>query len=574
MKRLRHSIVPRGGHIACALATGAFVLLSCLPAKSEEKEKTPAGWIIEKAKEVVLGRLEDVAKDLIEESGVMELRKEHAASASFVGDKEAHVGVGDVYELELKLDFTRRGREFDCEEKGPCPVSDDYKYTVYVNGEAVLTDTILRYKYEMSNLKGGDRVGVTRTHEVHHTKTIYLMATSLGSSDCKAQSTKSIRVRAFIETTVRYPAKRDAIGNKISARREESLLVENFKEPQVKDTQESDQIFGTAQKAVIIHNPWSVSLDTYPEGTINHNDPSGDRVLKFRLLERRSFSKFNIGNPPPNGILRTWVFNDTATEHFDFVGSRREPPRDALLAFADNAAAAFAQPYKFTGKQGHHSPAGDRELRLRFKAELSGKRQLKEGTGDNVAWQVEPKITAHDDEVCGEYVIKVVDKDAPEKSSEKPPAPAPANNEYAVCGVILPKGIGPNDVVSGSHLPQKSFNFESGTKGDADYLRGILKVSPGIRCDNGLIGFPVFGGVSIVKDYFIAEIAEGDTSASRYWEQWLKGVRVTFDNGKTLSATDALLIGRPPDGAKRVTRIEMDFNGGEKAKATLTWTGE
>jgi hypothetical protein len=149
-----------------------------------------------------------------------------------------------------------------------------------------------------------------------------------------------------------------------------------------------------------------------------------------------------------------------------------------------------------------------------------------------------------------------------------------SHKEYKMCGVVLPKGIGPSDVVSGSHLPPKAFNFELGQRGTPDYLRGTLRVSPGIYCDMGVIGFPVFGGVSRVKDYFVANIAEGDKNANLFWEQWLMALRVTFDNGKTLAGTDALLLGAIPEGAQRVTHIEMDFSAGNKGKATLVWEAE
>jgi hypothetical protein len=95
---------------------------------------------------------------------------------------------------------------------------------------------------------------------------------------------------------------------------------------------------------------------------------------------------------------------------------------------------------------------------------------------------------------------------------------------------------------------------------------------PGAGCRDGVLGFPLFAGVSREKDYFKLDVIEGDPAAVRYLEQWRKELRVFFDQGEPLKSSDALMAGPAPAGATRITRIEMDFNGGDdKAKATLTW---
>jgi len=148
------------------------------------------------------------------------------------------------------------------------------------------------------------------------------------------------------------------------------------------------------------------------------------------------------------------------------------------------------------------------------------------------------------------------------------------SQEHSVCGVALAKGIDSADTVSGKHLSPKSFDFILGDRGSPDYLHGRLIVTPGIRCVDGWIGFPLFGGVSKEKEFFNINTIEGNPASAKYLEQWLREIRIFFDNGVVLKSRDALLAGKLPTGANRIVRVEMDFDGGDKARATLTWSSE
>jgi hypothetical protein len=146
------------------------------------------------------------------------------------------------------------------------------------------------------------------------------------------------------------------------------------------------------------------------------------------------------------------------------------------------------------------------------------------------------------------------------------------------CLGLLPKGIGPTDrMATDGHLSVKSFDFTLNEKGKYGFVRGRLKVTPGISCIDNVLTIPVFAGVSQEHDYFNVDVTDGDGSYVGYLEQWLKEERVTFDNGQILKMSgNDFINGRTiPDGVKRVTRIEMDFDGGgDEANATLTWTPE
>jgi hypothetical protein len=92
-----------------------------------------------------------------------------------------------------------------------------------------------------------------------------------------------------------------------------------------------------------------------------------------------------------------------------------------------------------------------------------------------------------------------------------------------------------------------------------------------------MFGFPVFGGSSpeAQKRYFDLKVLEGDARNApqdiNYPEQWLRELRVTFDNGVTITNWDAQLTGSIPPGAKRIERIEMDFGRLDSPPATLVW---
>lgn len=152
-------------------------------------------------------------------------------------------------------------------------------------------------------------------------------------------------------------------------------------------------------------------------------------------------------------------------------------------------------------------------------------------------------------------------------SAETPAGSATPEEVQSICGVELPKEITAHDIENG-HLPAKSFEFTLPPN-----LHGRLAVTPGIRCDDFMLGFPLFGGVSRQKDYFNLTVIEGNASAfeAAYPEQWLHQLRIYFDNGQNITTGDALLSGKPPAGAKRIVRIEMDFKYGDSVKATLVW---
>ncbi len=144
------------------------------------------------------------------------------------------------------------------------------------------------------------------------------------------------------------------------------------------------------------------------------------------------------------------------------------------------------------------------------------------------------------------------------------------------CGrITLPRAFGARDAVANGHLPARSFPFLIGLKNA--HARGQLTVTPGIVCQEGRVGFNLFGGVSREKDYFDLKMIEGQLPSQwSYLEQWLIEEKVTFDDGTTLVVNDQLLGAQVPAGAKRVVRIELRMWSGRDAEghdseALLTW---
>ncbi|HUH83620.1 MAG TPA: hypothetical protein VLX85_03365 [Stellaceae bacterium] len=145
------------------------------------------------------------------------------------------------------------------------------------------------------------------------------------------------------------------------------------------------------------------------------------------------------------------------------------------------------------------------------------------------------------------------------------------------CGVTLPSMNGSADTVAKGHLPAQTLPFTIGTPNQAGYETGSLGVMPGLFCGDGTVHINFFGGVSRIPEYFTTKIDQTVPPVGElYAEQWPRAARITFDVGGTVSANVIdgsdyqILI---PGGAKRMTRIDVDFSvPGALAPTTLTWS--
>jgi hypothetical protein len=155
---------------------------------------------------------------------------------------------------------------------------------------------------------------------------------------------------------------------------------------------------------------------------------------------------------------------------------------------------------------------------------------------------------------------------------QKFPHGVPSSGEVLeVGGLKFPKGMVVRERDGHVHLVAKFFEFTLGEPGKDNYLRGRLSVTPGVGVRDGVIGFPVFAGVSKEKDYFRLMVINGNANAATYLEQWAGQITVRFDDGTELKSGDKLLTGKVPKGAKSVTFVSIEFDGGREARAVLQW---
>ncbi len=568
------------------------------PPKATEPKATdppvsadPGAFVFGKVKDFVLGASYDPAKGTATVLGQTVIINEFT-KATLIHQGDVHAGVGDVYKLDFTVEFQRRRKEIQRIFRTSKHTKWEYWYEVYLDGQKAFEDKIGQDPGHSFKGIPGENVTATRS--------LYLLASGAATGDPSAVTRANVSVRAVMKTVELdysqpsewrldppgYPKERDSDGNLLSFGKTEFITVDlkpgevytprgsemfNFKRVPghhwamitLRRTSEVldnwDPVKRTpvpeeSQKQVIVHNPWMLDLDAYPREAVHHHDAASTGTMKFHVATRRDFPNANIGNPPKEIVVDS---NVTANAHFKF--GDRDPKTTDRKSLGDDGKLSLTQKYEFATGEGHHPT---QKITFTMNGRIHGKRQLEEGTGPMLEWSAVPRIAgvpASDPAKGFPYSWQIDDID-----DDAPPA--------ACGGLVLPKAGAASDVASAGHLAAKSFAFTIGEKGKPGYTRGTITVTPGIRCDDrGNIGFPLFGGVSRQADYFKIETTEGSASAVKYPEQWLSELRITFDRGEAIKSTDALLSGKIPAGAKRVTKIEMDFTAGDSPKTTLTW---
>jgi hypothetical protein len=154
--------------------------------------------------------------------------------------------------------------------------------------------------------------------------------------------------------------------------------------------------------------------------------------------------------------------------------------------------------------------------------------------------------------------------------------------------VGMPKGLVLTQVDERGkpHLPGKDYDYTHNKPTDAGYYSLRMTVKPEIgSCFKGEdgkthISFPLYGGSTIVPQYFDWKVLGGEMPKFWYPEQMFKSMRITYDNGVAVDRDGYADGGAVPDGAKAVKKVELFMdNGGYDAdgKATTTkleWSGQ
>ena len=394
------------------LALAPLLLVFCTTAQADEKSAPQAqtraeaaeSFLKGKAKDIIIGALSGGA-EVLKEAAIklaVSLVSDHKASATVVDyEKEAHVGVGDVYQIDVKLEYTRHARNKDAEEKWE-PQVWTFGYDVYVDDKPAYTQTLaVRQAHHDELLYYGETLSLT--------KTLYLMAAALGNPDCKGQGSSMVTVRAWIKEEARTRS-RTAYTFGIQEygpwKTGTKVVAENVNEGKI-GAGSADPAIRAAERSVIIHNPWAIGMDAVPR-EVNHSDPPFDSAIRYRLTQRRAFPASNIGSPPSTFNLITRLTQNSSA-HIDV---KERTPGPGLISFSDKGELTFSHPFHFEpGKEPHFSP-GDQKIVFSLAAEIVGQRQLKDGVGEELEWRVTPQIVAADARTCDPYVWELVDRES------------------------------------------------------------------------------------------------------------------------------------------------------------------
>lgn len=527
---MRHTIRSR----LAMLATAAFVSLAGLisPAAADEK-KDLESVIIGKANDFVFGTLpgmiaEPIVKGLW--SDILSSRKRHTATATIKGTNQFHVAVGDVYAFDVDLQFVRQsrptGKTFE-------PVLWQYGYDVLVDGVVAVSKTLT---IRQPDFDGSYLFYSGETYAI--TDSVYLMATSLMNDNCGAVGTAQVTIQPWVkEDAKRLALKTEANGVLRTVRSDGEWRLDG-------ETSKA--------KTVDVHNPWTVALTSFPT-EIQHLGPATSGNISYTLTERRPFPGANPGSGPQIGRFITRITQNSA-EH---ISVAQRQPGQGNIGLGNGLSATFSHAYTVTPGTGHHFPnGGDQAITFSFDAKLSGTRQLRPGVGPQIAWDVQPQIVTANTVGCDAFVWDVVDHDAKQDACDT---------------LEVPLGLKP---VEGGHLPGRSYSFAFGEEADGDYFAGDLTVTPGITCyeDGGLsyVGFPLFAGASREGEFFDLNVTGGTPWTNIYFEQWLRLVRFEFDTGAVAESYDHAFAVAIPEGASRVTRLEMVMKGSSE-DVTLVW---
>lgn len=373
---------------------------------AEEKEQTLARKIYGKAEELVVGAIpgvNEIAEPLIKAAKdlVVSFETPHSASATVSqAEGDVHVGVGDVYQLDVKLEFKRETREKSLSDMSTWqPVLWQYGYDVYVDETLAYSQTLVirQPNYEEIYFWG-------ETYSL--TKSIYILAAQLGTSDCKGEGSATVVVRAWIkeEAEIREPLASFPATEYSPWKRQTTDVAESIASKAV-----GGGAANAGRRKVIIHNPWGIGFVSYPT-SVNHSDPPAEGKIEYRLTHQRAFPKFNIGSPPSSVNLISRI-TQNASAHFDV---KARTPGAGITKMGQKGEVSFSHPYS-TGPNtsGGHMEGADQTIVFSLEAEVTGKRQLKDGYGEEFEWQVHPIIAAADKEHCQVYAWDAVDKFTP-----------------------------------------------------------------------------------------------------------------------------------------------------------------
>ncbi|MEP9390616.1 hypothetical protein [Mesorhizobium sp. KR9-304] len=388
--------------VFCAL----IVLCNVVSAEEEKKPKTASEMIYGQAEKLVLGAIpgvEDLAKPVIEaiKKEIISIETAHSTTATFVGDgSDVHVGVGDVYQLNVKLFFKRETRLTVKSTVSLTwkPVNWTYGYDVFVGDKLAYSQTLV------TRQPTSDATGIFVWGEEYSvTKSIYLLASSLENSDCQGEGSAIVTIRSWIKEEARTQTKEiDFPTTKYGPWKQETTEV-----AESSSVKSAGNAAGAGQLAIVIHNPWSIGFEEFPT-KVNHSNASYNANIDFSLKQRRDFPLFNIGSPPSEMNLITRITQNSSA-HFDLKARK---PREGHLSFGDKSELLFLYPYHFEqGVDSHFPNGGDQKITFSLEAELVGERQLKAGRGQKFEWRVYPKIVTPTETVCGRFVWDVVDQE-------------------------------------------------------------------------------------------------------------------------------------------------------------------
>lgn len=389
-----------------SVLSASLILCGGLAAEEKTKPKTITEMVYGEAEKLALGAIpgvEDIAKPIIDaiKSEIISINTPHSTTATFEGNgNDFHVGVGDVYQLTAKLKFKRETR----------PSQEDYwKVGGWTYGYDVFVGDKLAYSQSLVERKSDTDITGTVVwgEEYSVSKSIYLLATSLGNSDCQGEGSAVVTIRSWMKEAGQTRT------SKIVFDQHGLHTVYGPWTPTTKEMAESSSAKtagaagGAGQQTVVIHNPWSIGFEEFPT-QVNHSDASYDGNIHYSLKQRRDFPLFNIGSPPSQLKLISRITQNSAA-HFDVKG--RKPP-DGNLSFSDKSELLFTHPYHFEqGTTTHFPTGGDRKITFSLEAELKGERQLKAGLGQKFEWSVNPKIVAPDETTCSRFVWDVLDRE-------------------------------------------------------------------------------------------------------------------------------------------------------------------